>query len=82
MVPLRPSGIIVLALLLAVPLAAQGQKPQQQSHGRLFPPEDLGILEPPDRADWQHPDEVMDALLSELERSQTHGLISEIAELS
>jgi predicted methyltransferase len=47
---------IVLALL--VPLAAQ-----QPTHGRLFPPEDLGILESPDRDDWQEPERIMDALL-------------------
>jgi ubiquinone/menaquinone biosynthesis C-methylase UbiE len=28
----------------------------------LFPPQDLGLLEAPDRDIWQHPDEVMDAL--------------------
>jgi ubiquinone/menaquinone biosynthesis C-methylase UbiE len=32
-------------------------------HGRLFPPEKLGMLELPDRAVWQRPDDVMDALL-------------------
>ena len=39
---------------------AWGQSP---AHGRLFPPEDLGILESPDRDDWQQPDRIMDALL-------------------
>ena len=29
---------------------------------RLFPPEDLGLLESPDRSVWQKPDEIMDAL--------------------
>ncbi len=33
-----------------------------QSHGRLFPPQDLGLLEGPDRAAWQKPDQIMDAL--------------------
>jgi ubiquinone/menaquinone biosynthesis C-methylase UbiE len=37
--------------------------PQRPTHGRLFPPEDLGILESPDRDDWQQPDRIMDALL-------------------
>ena len=37
--------------------------PQRPTHGRLFPPEDLGILESPDRVDWQQPDRIMDALL-------------------
>ena len=31
-------------------------------HARLFPPEDLGLLEGPDRDAWQRPDQVMDAL--------------------
>ncbi len=33
-----------------------------QEHGRLFPPESLGLLEGPDRAAWQKPDQIMDAL--------------------
>jgi predicted methyltransferase len=36
------------------------QRPQ--SHGRLFPPEDLGLLEAPDRDLWQHPEQIMDVL--------------------
>lgn len=31
-------------------------------HGRLFPPEDLGLLEGPDRNAWQKPDQIMDEL--------------------
>jgi ubiquinone/menaquinone biosynthesis C-methylase UbiE len=31
-------------------------------HGRLFPPEHLGLLEGPDRDAWQQPDKIMDAL--------------------
>ena len=31
-------------------------------HARLFPPEDLGLLEGPDRDAYQRPDEIMDAL--------------------
>jgi ubiquinone/menaquinone biosynthesis C-methylase UbiE len=49
------AAFVVCALLLAgVPTAAQ--------HARLFPPEDLGLLEGPDRDAWQRPDQVMDAL--------------------
>lgn len=36
------------------------QKPQRKP--RLFAPQDLGLLEPPDREAWQKPDQVMDAL--------------------
>jgi ubiquinone/menaquinone biosynthesis C-methylase UbiE len=32
------------------------------SNPRLFNPQDLGLLEPPDREAWQKPDQVMDAL--------------------
>lgn len=33
-----------------------------QQHVRLFRPEDLGLLEGPDRDAWQRPDQIMDAL--------------------
>ena len=32
------------------------------NHGRLFPPQDLGLLEGPDRDAWQKPEQIMDAL--------------------
>jgi SAM-dependent methyltransferase len=47
---------------LAAALSAQGQPPPPQPHGRLFPPQDLGLLEAPDRNIWQRPEEVMDKL--------------------
>jgi ubiquinone/menaquinone biosynthesis C-methylase UbiE len=48
-----------LAVLLAADAMLGAQRPV---HGRLFPPEDLGILESPDREQWQEPDRIMDAL--------------------
>lgn len=36
---------------------------QRPTHGRLFRPDDLGILESPDRVEWQQPERIMDALL-------------------
>jgi predicted methyltransferase len=48
----------VLAFWLAGPAGAQLRRP----HGELFPPEDLGMLEGPDRDGWQRPDRIMDAL--------------------
>ena len=48
----------VLLLLMVAGAAAQ----ERPRHGRLFPPEDLGVLEGPDRDAWQMPDAVMDAL--------------------
>jgi SAM-dependent methyltransferase len=71
------ASIIVLALVHAqfpiTPIpdlgaSGGGQSPgvgslrAAQGHGRLFPPEDLGLLESPDREEWQKPDEIMDAL--------------------
>jgi ubiquinone/menaquinone biosynthesis C-methylase UbiE len=47
-------ALIVVALAVA-PMAAQ--------HARLFPPQDLGLLEGPDRDAYQRPDQIMDALL-------------------
>jgi ubiquinone/menaquinone biosynthesis C-methylase UbiE len=48
----------LVAVLLAAPAAAQ----ERPRHGRLFSPEDLGVLEGPDRDAWQMPDAIMDAL--------------------
>ena len=50
-------GGAVLFSLFCGPVVAQ-----RPTHSRLFPPEDLGILESPDREDWQQPDRIMDAL--------------------
>jgi SAM-dependent methyltransferase len=53
---------LVLSLAVAV-LDGQAQNPPRgQQHGRLFPPQDLGLLEAPDRDLWQRPDQIMDAL--------------------
>lgn len=49
------------ALLLVLLLAAADVVAAQQ-HVPLFRPEDLGLLEGPDRDAWQRPDQVMDAL--------------------
>ncbi|HEX6323367.1 MAG TPA: class I SAM-dependent methyltransferase [Vicinamibacterales bacterium] len=49
-------------MLTAVLVAACASLGLAQGHGRLFPPEDLGALEGPDRDAWQKPEQVMDAL--------------------
>jgi predicted methyltransferase len=58
--------LIALALLVAlcpVPqLHGQQATARSRPHGRLFPPEDLGLLEAPDRDIWQRPDQIMDAM--------------------
>lgn len=50
---------LIVPILLALAAAPGAQRP---THGRLFPPEDLGILESPDRDEWQEPERIMDAL--------------------
>jgi ubiquinone/menaquinone biosynthesis C-methylase UbiE len=51
--------LVALALVVGVSALAA----QRDTRGsRLFPPEELGILEGPDRDEWQQPDRVMDAL--------------------
>lgn len=47
--------------LVAAALALASAVPAAQ-HTRLFRPEDLAELEPPDRDEWQRPDKIMDAL--------------------
>ncbi|MFI5177247.1 MAG: class I SAM-dependent methyltransferase [Vicinamibacterales bacterium] len=54
-----PRTLVACAVLAAsVTLGAQAR----DTHVRLFPPAELGILEGPDRDEWQQPDRVMDAL--------------------
>ncbi|HSK09219.1 MAG TPA: class I SAM-dependent methyltransferase [Vicinamibacterales bacterium] len=54
-------ALAAIVLLAGEPGAgAAGQN--QQRHGRLFPPEDLGLLESPDRDVWQKPERIMDSL--------------------
>lgn len=50
------AGAAVAGLLAATVPGAIAQ------HGGLFPPEQLGMLEGPDRDAWQRPDQIMDAL--------------------
>jgi SAM-dependent methyltransferase len=61
---MRAIAVLVLLAMAASDIAAQQQstRPRPQPHGRLFPPQDLGLLEAPDRDLWQHPDRIMDAL--------------------
>jgi SAM-dependent methyltransferase len=57
------TAMVVLALLaMDAPLFGQQPPPQTQRRNRLFAPQDLGLLEPPDREAWQKPNQVMDAL--------------------
>jgi predicted methyltransferase len=57
--------LVAMAVLVAASTllaSAQGAQTRKPTHGRLFPPEDLGLLDAPDRDIWQRPDQIMDAL--------------------
>ena len=56
------TGIAVIVSLISLSVPAAAQNGLAERHGRLFPPVDLGLLEGPDRAAWQKPDQIMDAL--------------------
>ena len=60
----RVHGFVVLAsiVFIGAGLQARLQTVAPQRTGHLFPPENLGLLESPDRAAWQKPDQIMDAL--------------------
>jgi SAM-dependent methyltransferase len=47
---------------VAVPTFRSALRQNPTRNPRLFAPQDLGLLEPPDREAWQKPDQVMDAL--------------------
>src|SRR5262245_51520458 len=53
-----PVAATLLAAVLSVPMIAASQERGR----RLFPPEELGVLEGPDRDAWREPDLIMDAL--------------------
>lgn len=56
-----PRGLAALLLAL-ISLAGALDAQTRTRHGRLFPPQDLGLLEGPDRDAWQKPEQIMDAL--------------------
>jgi len=61
-VGLCAAAVVVLVVLVEAGLQAGPQQPKAQRTGHLFPPENLGLLESPDRDEWQKPDQIMDAL--------------------
>src|SRR5205085_3885183 len=52
------AAVALLCTAIASPLAQSSS----QGHRKVFPPENLGMLEAPDRDAWQKPDQIMDAL--------------------
>ena len=61
---MRASVLLLALVVVAVVLPDPGTlaSPQSQTKARLFAPEELGLLEGPDRDEWQQPDKVMDFL--------------------
>lgn len=60
----RPAAWVVATSLVLWAAAARAQTsaPPRGQDGRLFPPQDLGLLESPDREAWQKPQLILDAL--------------------
>ena len=54
-------SVAVSCLLLSTTIREVNVQ-ERGNHGRLFPPEELGALEGPDRDAWQAPERIMDAL--------------------
>jgi SAM-dependent methyltransferase len=55
------AGAAAAVWLLTLPGGDAGAQ-ARQGHGKLFAPQDLGLLEGPDRDLWQLPDQIMDTL--------------------
>ena len=55
-------AVLMAAAILIAEAGLTAQAPSARGQGRLFPPTDLGLLEVPDRAAWQKPELIMDAL--------------------
>jgi predicted methyltransferase len=59
---LSTSGLSTSVITFVVLAIACGASAQSKPRGRLFSAQDLGLLEAPDREQWQRPDQIMDAL--------------------
>ena len=59
---MRSVNLLTFALAAGFLLPAHPALQQAKPSVRLFPPQDLGLLEGPDRDQWQKPDQIMDAL--------------------
>jgi predicted methyltransferase len=60
--PGRPNPPAQPAVPAPPAVPAQPAGPAQKSKSRLFQTVDLGLLEAPDREEWQKPDQIMDTL--------------------
>ena len=61
-VPDLPGLSVVRAAGAPARQRAGGASQAKPAKGRLFQPQDLGLLDSPDREQWQKPDQIMDAL--------------------
>ena len=59
---IRPLAALAVILSFFPASPARPGPPAQSPKGKLFEPTDLGLLEAPDREQWQKPDQIMDAL--------------------
>jgi len=53
---------LMVGVAMVITLVSAARAQQAPRLNRLFPPQELGLLEGPDRDSWQKPDQVMDAL--------------------
>lgn len=60
----RPTAAIALGMFCAMAISLTRLDAEQKpaGSGRLYPPQELGLLEAPDRDLWQRPDQIMDAM--------------------
>jgi ubiquinone/menaquinone biosynthesis C-methylase UbiE len=59
---MRAVGAALVTLAALACLAAPVRAQRAVRRGQLFPPENLGVLESPDRDEWQQPERIMDEL--------------------
>lgn len=59
----RLTCMCAIAAGVSLPALPAPRAAQSKPAGRLFAPLDLGLLEAPDRDQWQKPEQIMDALL-------------------
>jgi SAM-dependent methyltransferase len=59
---LAAMGVSLCATACMPSTPPPGPPPQETPRNRLFPPEELGLIDPPDRDQWQPPELIMDVL--------------------
>jgi SAM-dependent methyltransferase len=59
---LAATGVSLCTTACVASKPSPGPPAQEKPRNRLFPPEDLGLIDPPDRDQWQPPDLIMDVL--------------------